>query len=289
MHQDYENQAAKGSQGIVLQRHGAQSRCTGVLGRLGSLDVRLADCTTQIAAAQSLRYKIFIEELGGREPVSQSTNDRDEDEIDAVCDHLIVVDTAADDQVVGTYRLLTRDRAETAGRFYSDNEFELGALAKRHRTKRLLELGRSCVLASHRNRRTIELLWQGIWAYCNRYSIDVMAGCASFPGTVPARHAHALSFLAHHRRAMATWDVRALPERHVEMDLMPAEAINLKAALTEMPPLIKGYLRLGAMVGDGCVVDHHFNTTDVLMVLPCSMISPRYIKHYGVNATRYAA
>ncbi len=289
MHQEHNSPTQDCSQGTVLRPQNHQAPRDDVFGRLASLEVRLADNPDEVAAAQALRYNVFIQELGAHDVADRSTDARDRDEIDPICDHLVVVDTGANDQVVGTCRLMTSDRAVVSGGYYSDSEFEFSRLVGRHPTKRFLELGRSCVLRSYRNRRTIELLWQGIWAYCNRNSIDVMAGCASFPGTVPALHAHALSFLAHHRRADAEWRVRALPERYAQMDLMPPEAVKLKAALAELPPLIKGYLRLGAMVGDGCVIDHHFNTTDVLVVLPCAMISHRYIKHYGANATRYAA
>lgn len=258
-----------------------------MLGRIGSLQVRLANVEPDVAAAQALRYQVFFDEMGARTGVSQ--DGLDEDRIDSACDHLIVEDLADGERIVGTYRLLTHDRAKAIGGFYSDGEFELSMLAARHTDKRFLELGRSCVLPEYRNKRTIELLWQGIWAYCKRHSIDVMAGCASFPGTLPARHAQALSFLNHFRRTDDTWSARALETRYNSMDLMPAEAVDMKVAISVMPPLIKGYLRLGAKVGDGCVIDEDFNTTDVLMILPCEAISPRYIDYYGTDATRFAA
>jgi L-ornithine Nalpha-acyltransferase len=155
--------------------------------------------------------------------------------------------------------------------------------------RRFMELGRSCVLPEYRSKRTIEVLWQGIWAYVNHYGIGVMAGCASFHGTVPAAHAEALSFLAHNCRAAPEWDVRAVPGRYVSMDLMPPEAIDARAALAAMPPLIKGYLRLGAKVGDGCVIDREFGTVDVFIVLPVETISARYINYYGAEAERFQA
>ena len=116
-----------------------------------------------------------------------------------------------------------------------------------------------------------------------------MAGCASFEGTVPARHAEALSFLHHNCRSTGDWAVRAVADRLVTMDLMPAEAVRTREALAAMPPLIKGYLRLGAMIGEGCVIDHDFGTTDVFVVLPVAKISARYINYYGAEAQRFAA
>jgi putative hemolysin len=143
------------------------------------------------------------------------------------------------------------------------------------------------VLSQYRTKRTVELLWQGIWAYCRRWNIDLMCGCASFAGTVPALHALPLSFLHHHAKSDGIWSVKAHAERYVDMDMMPQEAVDLRAALNVMPPLIKGYLRLGAMFGEGAVIDHEFGTTDVFVILPVERISSRYIAHYGAEADRF--
>lgn len=264
-----------------------------LLGRIGSLEVRLARSDDEIAVAQEIRYRVFYDELGARQSADHAMERRDADRFDAVCDHLLVVDNALagpmHKRIVGTYRLLRQEAAIAAGGFYSEDEFELKKLIARHPGRRFLELGRSCVLAEYRSKRTIELLWQGIWAYVNRHGVDVMAGCASFNGTVPAAHAEALSYLAHNCRASGPWEVRALPGRYCDMDMMPNEAISVKSAIVAMPPLIKGYLRLGARIGDGCVVDEDFRTVDVFVVLPVKEISARYINYYGSEAQRFAA
>ena len=263
------------------------------LGRIGSLEVRLARDAAEIAAAQEVRYRVFYDEMGARSDLVCQADRRDADRFDAACDHLLVLDTAMSGpdhrRIVGTYRLLRQEAAEASGGFYSDDEFELKHLVVRHHGQRFLELGRSCVLPNYRSKRTIEVLWQGIWAYTKRHRIGVMAGCASFHGTVPAAHAEALSYLAHHCRLSPAYDVRAVAERYCSMDLMPAEAINLKSAILGLPPLIKGYLRLGARIGDGCVVDADFGTIDVFIVLPVSEIQARYISYYGADAQRFAA
>jgi putative hemolysin len=145
------------------------------------------------------------------------------------------------------------------------------------------------VLPAYRSKRTIEVLWQGIWAYINHYEIGVMTGCASFHGTVPAQHAQALSYLAHHCRPDPQWDVRAVEERYHPMDLMPVEAISMRSAFNAMPPLIKGYLRVGAKIGDGCVIDHDFGTTDVFIILPVAAIVARYVNYLTTEAERFAA
>jgi putative hemolysin len=265
----------------------------GILGRIGSLEVRLARNEAEIAAAQEVRFRVFYEELGARQHAAHSLDQRDADRFDAVCDHLLVFDTAHPGpdhrRIVGTYRLLRQEIALAAGGFYSNDEFDLEDLVTRHPGQRFLELGRSCVLKEYRSKRTIEILWQGIWAYINHFGVDVMTGCASFHGTAPAAHAEALSYLAHYCRTSSQWDVRAVPERYCAMDLMPREAIRTRSALAALPPLIKGYLRVGAKIGDGCVVDHDFATTDVFIVMPVAEIGARYVNYYGTEAERFAA
>ena len=185
--------------------------------------------------------------------------------------------------VVGTYRLLRQPVAEEYGGFYIAAEFDIGALIARHSNLQFLELGRSCVLAPYRNKRTVELLWHGISGYLRQNSTDVMFGCASLDGTDPRQLGMPLSFLHHYARAPEEWRTRALPERYVEMNRMSKEAIDPKEALRVLPSLIKGYLRVGASIGDGAVVDHEFGTTDVLIILPVSAIKQRYIEHFAVG------
>ena len=216
---------------------------------------------------------------------------RDEDQYDAICDHLLVIDKSVErlgrrpllkrSKVVGTYRVLLRDVAEKNQGFYTQGEYDIAPLIARKRTNRFLELGRSCVLKPYRNRRTVELLWQGLWTYIREHGADVMLGCASFPGTDRKEHALALSFLYHFARAPDEWLVSAHPHLKVDMNMLPKEEVNAKEALKVLPPLIKGYLRVGAFAGDGAVIDKQFGTTDVFIVLPVSAIDSRYFSHFG--------
>ena len=260
------------------------------LGRMGPLEVRLANDKRDIKRAQKLRYKVFYKDGTAIADAATMLARRDKDAFDKICDHLLVVDHAAKptlsgrQPVVGTYRLLRHETAMRHGGFYTENEFDLSGMIERHADLRFLELGRSCVLPRYRNKRTVELLWQGIWAYVKQNRFDVMIGCASFEGTDPDRLALPLSFLHHHARAPEAWRARAHPERYVEMHRMPKEAVDAKAALRMLPPLIKGYLRLGAHIGDGAVVDHQFGTTDVLIVMPVTAIGAKYIEHFGGEA-----
>jgi L-ornithine Nalpha-acyltransferase len=270
---------------------------TPALGRIGTLETRLARTVGEVAKAQNLRYRIFYEEMSAIADAMTLFTRRDADAFDAICDHMLVLDTAEarpglggrKPAIVGTYRLLRQSVAERHDGFYSASEYDLAPLMARHPGVRFLELGRSCVLKPYRSKRTVELLWAGVWRYILDHDMDVLIGCASLEGTDPARLAPQLSFLHHHARAPETWRARALPERYVDMNLIPKDQLDAKAALAALPPLLKGYLRLGAYVGDGAVVDHQFGTTDVFLILPRAAISSRYIAYYGADASRHLA
>jgi L-ornithine Nalpha-acyltransferase len=278
-------QAYSGFQAGAARAH----RPSRSLGRVGSLEVRLAQTAAEVRQAQKLRYRVFYQEGSAIPNPGRLFARRDVDGYDPICDHLLVLDHAARDThagkpaVVGTYRLLRQSLAEDYGGFYTAGEFDISGLIARHDNLQFLELGRSCVLAPYRNKRTVELLWRGIHGYLLQNRCDVMIGCASLDGTEPKQLALPLSFLHHYARAPEQWRARALPERYVEMNRLSKETIDPKAALRLLPPLIKGYLRLGAYIGDGAVVDYEFGTTDVLIVLPVSVISARYLEHFELN------
>lgn len=259
------------------------------LGRIGSLEVRLAVRKSEVRRAQRLRYKVFYEEMSAVPSALAALSRRDVDAYDAICDHLLVLDHAKikkkfgapRPKVVGTYRLLRGEVARRHHGFYSEGEYDLAPLLAAQGHRRLLELGRSCVLKPYRGKRTVELLWAGIYAYVLHHRIDALIGCASLEGTDPDRLALPLGFLHHHARAPEGWRARALPERAVPMDRMPREGLDAKAALQALPPLIKGYLRLGATFGDGAVIDRQFGTTDVFVTLPVEDIAARYRGHFA--------
>lgn len=261
-----------------------------ILGESGTLEVRLARTTKDIRRAQKLRYKVFFEEMGATPSARARLSRRDIDAYDRLCDHLLVIDRVGKvnrfgrpkPKVVGTYRLLRSDVAKAAGAdFYTSGEFDLKSLLAAHPDARLLELGRSCVLQPWRSKRVLDLLWQGLWRYIAHNRIEMMFGCASFEGTVPAAHALGLSFLHHFASAPMGESASAHPWNHTSMDLMPKEAIDPKAALRALPPLIKGYLKVGARFGVGAVVDRPFGTTDVFVSIRVKDIDPRYLQHYA--------
>ncbi len=267
-----------------------------VLGRLGGLEVRLARNAAEIRKCQALRYKVFYKEQAAKPTAKAKMLRRDADRLDPFCDHVLVIDNNAEKKnplsrkkprVIGTYRLLRQDVAEKNRGFYSEDEYDILPLVQRHGNLQFLELGRSCVLKPYRTKRTVELLWHGIWTYVQKHNIGALVGCASFEGTDPEKHAEALSYLHHFHSADEKWHARALPARYVDMNRRPKVGIDVGKTLLRLPPLIKGYMRLGAMAGEGAVIDHQFGTIDVLMILPVSKISDKYIDYFGNETGRF--
>jgi L-ornithine Nalpha-acyltransferase len=249
--------------------------------RAGSLGVRIADGAAEIDAVQALRYRVFYGEMGATPTADGRQTQRDQDEFDAVADHLIVVDhtiSSGVQGIVATYRLVRREAASALGRFYSANEYDISAIEQF--PGRILELGRSCVDADYRNRAAMQLLWRGIAAYVFHHQIDLMFGCASLPGVDPDALAIELSYLHYSHLAPPALRPRALAERYVKMNRLPPDVIDTRQALGLLPPLVKGYLRLGGFIGDGAVVDSQFNTTDVAVVVKTDLVTDKYYRHY---------
>lgn len=243
----------------------------------GSLTVRLAKGDSDIDAAQSLRYRVFYEEMTAEPSDEMASKKRDFDRFDAYCDHLLVIDRerpGGSKQVVGTYRLLRRSVANSHGGFYSPWEYNIDRILEN--PGEILELGRSCVEAPYRNRATMTLLWRGIAAYVMHYEVPLMFGCASFQGIDPDIHKLTLSYLYHFHMAPKEMRPVAQPEHFVEMNRMAKEEVNTHAALRAIPPLIKGYLRLNGFVGDGAVIDPQWNSVDVSIVVKTDLVTRKY-------------
>ena len=247
----------------------------------GPLQVRLAETSADIDAAQALRYRVFYETMGARPLPDMARLRRDSDPFDNICDHLLVLDhsrgTGAE-AIVGTYRLIRREAAQRCGAFYSAAEYDIAQLIS-YRGE-ILELGRSCVDIGYRTRPAMSLLWSGIAAYVFHHDIALMFGCASLPGTDPDALAAQLSYLHYHHMAPPRLRPRALDHRYVEMRRLAADAFDPVRTLGALPPLIKGYLRLGGFVGDGAVIDEQFNTIDVCVVVKTDLVTEKYSRHY---------
>jgi putative hemolysin len=249
--------------------------------RAGNLGVRVAATPAEIDAVEALRYRVFYRELGAKADADTARTGRDRDRFDSVADHLLVVDHTIGpgaEGVVGTYRLIQREAAAQLGGFYSADEYDIRPILGF--PGRIMELGRSCVDAAYRNRAAMQLLWRGIAAYVFHYQIDLMFGCASLPGIDPDALGPELTYLYQNHLAPPAVRPRALPHRFVEMRRLAPESIDPRRALALLPPLIKGYLRLGGFVGDGAVIDRQFNTTDVAVVVKTDLVTDKYYRHY---------
>lgn len=251
--------------------------------------LRLARDDRDLRAAQRLRYRVFVQELGAEGPLVDHDQQLEIDAFDPHFDHLLLIDPRRDaaslDDVVGAYRLLPSDRLATAGRFYSEDEYDLTPLKATGR--KLVELGRSCVHPDYRGGSAMLHLWNALADYVLERDIEILFGAASFHGTDVAALAQPLSYLAHHHLAPDDLRVRALPPHAVAMTIVPPEALDRRVALMGIPALIRAYLRLGGFVGQGAFVDHAFNTTDVCLVLDTARMSDKHrdfwIRKQGVR------
>jgi len=248
-----------------------------VLARAGWLEARIATTQAEVEAAQRLRYEVFYREMNASPTPEMAATGRDFDRYDAFCDHLLVFDMEEGERVVGCYRLLRHTVAAENGGFYSADEYDLGPLlAAAGPDDKLLELGRSCVAKDYRSSAVMQFMWRGLLAYLDRNEISLMFGCASLHGVEPDTLKLELAYLHHfHAVPPELPQVRALPARYVDMNLMPKETIDVQEAQRELPPLVKGYIRFGSYIGDGAVIDHQFNTTDVFIYFPTSRLDKR--------------
>ncbi|MGX9353950.1 GNAT family N-acetyltransferase [Roseobacteraceae bacterium S113] len=247
-------------------------------------EVRLARNDAELRAAQALRYDVFVRELGGGGDLVDHKACLERDRFDPFFDHLLLFDHArAEAPVVGVYRILRDDQAEAAGSYYSDGEYDLSALRQTcQRTgRRMMELGRSCVHGDYRGGAALFHLWQGLSDYVETHGIELLFGVASFHGTDPAKLAHPLSLLHARHLAPAPLRVRARQAHFQPMDLLAPDQIDRKRAMLETPALIKAYLRLGGVVGEGAWIDRSFNTIDVCLIMDTAQLSARQKQLYA--------
>ena len=242
-----------------------------------AFSVKIAETEADLRAAQALRYDVFVRELGGSGELVDHDAGLERDRFDPFFDHMIVTDTGSG-QVVGVYRLLRDDQARAAGQFYSEDEYDLTVLKASGR--RLLELGRSCLHPEYRGGTAMFHLWTALAEYVARHGIEILFGVASFHGTDLAALAQPLSMLHHNHLAPPDLRVRAREAHFQPMDLVPADQLDRRRAMIEMPALIKAYLRLGGFVGEGAFIDRDFNTTDVCLVLDTARMNERQRRLY---------
>ncbi len=236
--------------------------------------LKLAETEEERLGAQRLRYRVFVEEMGATASPEKHAAQREWDAFDAHADHLILLQSVLTpdplDRVVGVYRLMRRDAARTGAGFYGAKEFDLDPIERTDRD--CVELGRSCVAPDHRGGPALHLLWTGLAEYVLERELEILFGVASFPGTDPAPLAEALSYL--HRAHLAPPELRVRARNPITLPKL--EAIDPLRAMRAIPPLIKAYLRLGGVIGEGAYVDREFNTVDVCLLMDTVAMTARY-------------
>lgn len=231
------------------------------------LSVSFAKSPEEVKEAQRLRYKVFAEEMGAQLPENDGL---DIDGFDEYCDHLLVRDGVTN-QVIGTYRILSPQQCNEAGGFYAAGEFDLSRLE--HLFDRTVEVGRACVHQNYRNGGTITKLWAGLAQYMQKNQYEYMIGCASV-NMSDGGHAAASLYYSLQEKAMAPLEYRVFPHNP-----LPIETLKHDVAVS-CPPLIKGYLRLGAYICGAPAWDPYFNSADMLVMLPLSRMNPKYAAHF---------
>lgn len=259
------------------------------LGELGFLSTRLAENQAELKEAQKIRYQVFCDEMSAGQQTNPDTR-LEQEQHDLICDHLLVLDNSdrKNPKTVGTQRFLVKQSKDTHLPFRSQSEFDLEALASLHPEKRFMELGRSCILEAYRSKRTMELMWHGTWSYAVNNKVDVMTGCASFYAKCPEEISLALGFLSTLTTDKPEWQVKPTSTNSVAIKKYEKLVTDPKRAIRALPPLIKGYLRLGAYFSNSVVADEDFGTIDIAVILPVENINPRYVSYYGADASKHS-
>lgn len=259
------------------------------LGELGSLSTRLAGNEAELKEAQKIRYQVFCGEFSARQQSQQNTK-LEYEQHDLICDHLLVLDNSdmENPKTVGTQRFLVKQSKDSHLPFRSQSEFDLEGLAKKHPQKYFMELGRSCILEPYRSKRTMELMWHGTWSYAVKNKVDVMTGCASFYAQSPEEISLALGFLSTLTTKEPEWQINPTSPNSIAIKQYEKLVIDPKKAIKALPPLIKGYLRLGAYFSKHVVTDEDFGTIDIAVILPVKNINPRYVSYYGADASKHS-
>ena len=246
---------------------------------LGDFVIKLANNKYELKKAQALRYSVFYKEKKAKSNFPKKMMKLDYDKIDKFADHLIVIDKkrkSIKNKIVGTYRLIRGDVALSFGGFYTSSEFDLTNILNSYKHKQILELGRSCVHIDYRNGTTMKLLWKAIAEYIKLYDIKVLLGCASFPGTDVQEFSKELSYLRSNFSLPEEISVKSLLDHNYPVYIKNNINESDIRTFAKLPPLIKGYLRIGGRVSDSFFVDYDFNTIDLCVVVQTVNIEEKY-------------
>ena len=243
--------------------------------------IKLAETKSELKQAQALRYSVFYKEKKAKPTFTKKIIKLDYDKIDKYADHLIVLDKKnTKNKIVGTYRLIRGDVAKLFGGYYSSSEFNLINITNNYKDKHILELGRSCVHQDYRNGSIMNLLWKAIAEYVKLYDIKILLGCASFSGIEPTKYSDELSYLRQNFCLPQHLSVESFDKNIYPVYKLKENNSNQLRIFAKLPPLLKGYLRIGGKVSQNFYVDHNFNTIDLCVVVNTSDIDEKYRKKY---------
>ena len=244
--------------------------------------IKLAETKSELKCAQALRYYVFYKEKKAKPTFAKKITKLDYDKIDKYADHIIVLDKKKNtkNKIVGTYRLIRGDVAKLFGGYYSSSEFNLTNITNSYKDKHILELGRSCVHQDYRNGSIMNLLWKAIAEYVKLYGIKILLGCASFSGIEPTKYSDELSYLRQNFCLPEHLSVESLDKNIYPVYKLKENNSNQLRIFAKLPPLLKGYLRIGGKVSHNFYVDHNFNTIDLCVVVNTSDIDEKYRKKY---------
>ncbi len=245
--------------------------------------IKIAEKKSELKKAQALRYSVFYKEKKAIPSISKKILKLDYDKVDKFADHLIVIDNnrkGSKNKIVGTYRLVRGDIAAHCGGFYTSSEFDLSKILNSYKHNQILELGRSCVHQGYRNGTIMNLLWKAIAKYVKLYDIKILLGCASFHGTDVLKYSNELSYLRKNFSLPDDLSVKSLKPKIYPTYTASNSNINDLRTFVKLPPLIKGYIRIGGKVSHDCFVDHKFNTIDLCVIVKTDNIDEKYKKKY---------
>jgi len=266
---------------VILSRHSIRHVISpSILLETGSFLVKLAENPEEVEKALRLRYEIFNLEQGrghdehGKEGV-------DSDEFDEFCLHLLVIEKETG-KAIGTYRVHLGSIANTAKGFYSAREYEVKGL--REIANYCMELGRSCVAPKYRTGAIVALMWGGIGELLNRADLRFMLGCVSLETMNPAVGWALHRYLQ--KKHLVSEILEAEPRIQFKLKNAPEQEIHKllqdEVALKRfLPPLFKGYLRLGCKICGEPALDSEFGTIDFLIIVDKQKVPERYMRHFG--------
>ena len=249
----------------------------------GNFVIKLAEKKSELKQAQALRYSVFYKEKKAKPSIPKKILGLDYDKVDIFADHLIVIHKGITDQknkIIGTYRLIRGDVSANFGGFYTSSEFNLSNILNSYKHSQILELGRSCVHKNYRNGSIMNLLWKAIAQYIKLYGIKILLGCASFPGTNVNKFSSQLCYLRENFSLPDDLSVVSLDNNIHQAYATKNYIVNGPRTFAKLPPLLKGYLRVGGKVSDSFYVDYNFNTIDLCVVVKTSSIDKKYKKKF---------